>query len=351
MTTETVTFTVNGRPLQHTRAALSASAEQVVRMATFSVAWTGGGLPCIPDEPAEIAVSGELWGTGYVRDVRGRHGANNRDYEVTWVSRTCDATECSIDHPTGLKRDADLADIAREFDTLGIGIEADGVATLVKSVHKIRPGETLFETIERDARAQGVLVYDTPRGRLKLAAKAEGRHAGRLARGINILQASGSLSGARNFSSVKVRGQASVGTTGAALRPEGVARGTASRARPLILTLEGEATSDRLKRRADWEARRASGQGVSCTVDVPGFRDSAGRIWSPNWLVAIDDDWLGIAQDMVIASASLEQDVMSGTIARLTLKDPRALGGENPRGQSNTAWASPETLEPDYREG
>lgn len=347
---ETIAFLVAGKPLPHTSCSLEASAEEAVRTATFSVAWNGAGIPCAPDEEATITVSGSLWGTGYVRDVRCRHGDQMREYEVTFASRTCDATECSIDHPTGLKRDADLGEIAREFDTLGIGVDTE-IDTLKKAVHKVRPGESLFDTIETDARAQGVLIYDTPQGRLKLANKPEGRHAGALVRGGNILRATGALSGAKNFSSVKVRGQASVGVTAAALQAEAEARGTVRRRRPLIKIHEGEASSDRLKKRADWEARRAAGDGISCAVDIAGFRDAAGRIWSPNHLVEVRDDWLGIEQDMVIASARLAQDALGGTVATLDLKDPRALGGENPRGNSAAAWASPANAAPDYREG
>lgn len=347
---ETIVFAVAGRVISHVRCELSASAEEAVRTATFTIAWNGAGIPCAPDDEATITVSGELWGTGYVRDVRGDHDPKNRSYDVTFVSRTCDATECSIEHPTGLKRDADLIAIAKEFDALGVGIEGDA-KTLKKAVHKVRPGETLFNTLETDARAQGVLIHDTPEGKLKLADKPEGRHAGALQRGINIIAASGSLSGAKGFSSVKVRGQSSDGTTGAALRPEAEAKGTARRQRLLIVVHEGEATSDRLKKRADWEARRAAGEGISCTVTVPGFRDDGGRLWTRNYLVAVDDDWLGISQDMIIADVRLSQDSSGGTIATLDLKDPRALGGENPRGASNAAWAAPATLQPSYREG
>lgn len=344
-----IELTVNNAVLPHTRCQLKSSAEEAVRNATFQVAWNGPGIPCAPDDEATITVGGELWGTGYVRDVRGSHDQRTRDYGVTFVSRTCDATECSIDHPTGLKRDGDLLDIAAEFDKLGIGI--DGIVkTPPKPVHKVKPGETLFETIETDARAQGVLVHDTPEGTLKFADRPEGRHRGALALGVNIIRANGELSGARSFSSVKVRGQASEGTTAAALRAEAEAKGTARRERSLILVHEGEATSGRLKKRADWEARRAAGAGTSCTVTVPGFRDEGGRLWTRNFLVAVEDEWLGIEQDMIIATSVLDQDATGGSTATLTLKDPRALGGENPRGKSADAWESPDDAEPDYHE-
>lgn len=346
---ETITLTVAGRILPHISVRLSASAEQAVRNASFDIAWTGAGLPCGDDDPCTIHLSGELWLTGYVRDINWSHDANNRAYSVTIVSRTVDATESSIDHPTGSLEQCDLSEIAAEFDTAGIGVECD-IATEPKAVHQIIPGETLYETIRSEARANGALVYDTPKGKLKVADKPEGRHAGSLALGVNILRARGSLSGRFNFSEVKVRGQASFGTTGSALFPEAEAKGTADRKRTLIIYHEGEATSSRMKKRSAWEAKRAAGKGKTAQVTIAGCRDQAGKMYAPNHLIQMTDDWAGIDQDMIIAAVSFDQDSEGGTTTTLTLKDPRALGGENPRGKSAGGWAAPAVPMPTFRE-
>lgn len=346
---ETIVLTVAGRVLPHTSATLSAKAEDPVREANFDIAWTGQGLPCGDDEECTVSVSGELWLTGYVRDVNWSHDGRNRTYTVGVVSKTVDATEASIDHPTGYVENCDLKRIAAEFDTAGIGVECD-IATEAKALHQIIPGETLYQTIEKEARANGALIYDTPKGKLKVTDKPEGRHAGALELGINILRANGSLSGKYNFSEVKVRGQASFGTTGSALSPEAEARGTADRKRTLIVYHEGEATSGRLKKRAAWEAKRAAGKGKAATVVVAGCRDQAGKLYAPNFLIQVIDDWGGLDQDMIIAAVSFEQDANGGTTTTLSLKDPRALGGENPRGKSAKGWSAPAVPTPTFRE-
>lgn len=348
---EIVTLSVGGRALPHQGCSLTVSAEDAVREASFSVIWTGAGVPCGEDEDVTVSVFGELWLTGYTRDVSGSHDEDSRNYTVVVVSRTVDATEASIDHPTGLKRDGDLLAIAREFDTAGIGIEGN-VVTEVKDVHKIRPGETLFDAIETDARSQGVLIYDTPEGKLKLADKPEGRHAGALVRGENIKRASGTISGRGNFSSVEIRGQSSFGVEDTALTPVGEAGGTAKRPRKLIRVHEGEATSGRLKKRAAWEAKRAAGKGKECSITIAGWRDASGDLFKPNFLIEVRDDWLGIEQDMTIATVTLTQaadENGDGTSATLTLKDPRALGGENPQGKSAEGWAAPSVPIPTFR--
>lgn len=349
MPLETIEFNVGGKPLGHTRCTLNEDAEQAVRTASFSVPWSGMGIPCSPSDDAVITVGGATWGTGYVRDVRGSHDENRREYDVTFVSRTVDAVEASVDHPTGLKEDGDLIAIAKEFDVLGIGVTGSP-KTLVKAIHKLRPGESLVDTIGQEARAQGVLIHDDEKGRLVLADKPEGRHSGGLKLGVNVISASGELSEEGSFSEIKVRGQSSVGVTKSSLTPETKARGTVRRKRPLIVLFEGEATSARMKKRADWEARRGAGNGISANVVVPGWRDAGGKLWKRNFLVELDDPWLGIRQDMIVASVTFDQDSTGGTTASLTLKDPRALGGENPRGSSAGAWSAPENSDPEYRE-
>lgn len=349
MAREQIVVTVGGWPLAFTSCEMAAGAERAVRQATFDLAWNGPGLPCGEDEPATVTISGALWLTGYTRDLNWSHDARSRTCSVTLVSRTVDATEASIDHPTGFVENCDIADIGKAFDGAKVGVDCL-VKSARKALHQINPGDTLFRTLETEARAVGALIYDTPEGKLRITDKPEGRHAGLLARGVNILRASGTLSGRYNYDKVKVRGQASFGTVPGALSPEAEAKGTADRKRTLIIYHEGEATSDRLKKRAGWEAKRAAGQGKSARVTVAGCRDAAGVIWTPNRLVGVSDDWGGLAQDMVISALRIEQDAEDGTITELTLKDPRALGGENPRGESAAGWGAPGDAEPGYRE-
>ncbi len=349
MALENIELMVGGVPLPFSSCTLDAGAEKAVRSASFDVIWNGLGLPCAEDEACIVTISGELWLTGVTRDVNWGHDDGRREYTVSCVSRTVDATEASIDHPTGYVENCDLEAIAREFDTSGIGVECLAKGRR-KALHQIIPGETLFSTLEVEARANGALIGDTPEGKLRITDRPDGRHAGALVRGVNILRASGTLSGRFNYSEVKVRGQSSFGSRGSALTPEAEAAGTANRKRPLIIYHEGEATSDRLKTRAGWEAKRAAGQGKAVRVQVHGCRDEAGRIWTQNYLVPVEDDWGGLKQDMVISGVKIAQDADGGTTTDLTLKDPRALGGENPRGESAASWNAPGAADTKYRE-
>lgn len=338
---------VNGLPLKDF--ACEVSAEKAVRSARAQIATLGGAFPLMRDDPIEIRASGTLLLTGYVRDIDVSHDDQSHEFAASFVSRTIDATECSVEHDEGWLEKKSLPEIGKEFDTLGIGIETDGSMFLQETRHRLALGETLYETLERRARSRGVLIMDTPEGKLKLAQGPEGRHTGGLTFGVNIKSGSAKFTGHGLHSPVTVRGQSTEGVTAPSMRPQGkYSDKGVKRRRPLILRHSGEAGEDRLKKRAGWEAQRAAGNSISATITVAGWRDAGGTIWRPNWLVPVDDELLGLKGIMLIKSVSLAQNDSTGTVATLSLVDPRALGGENPRGQSSDAFTAPTGANADY---
>lgn len=121
-----------------------------------------------------------------------------------------------------------------------------------------------------------------------------------------------------------------------------------TRKRVLILPYEGEAIVDAMRQRAIWQARRAAGNSVTASLLVTGWRDDGGKLWSPNWLIQVEDDWLGIEGQMIIKSVVFSQG--ERTWATLSLADPQALGGENPRGKTSAGYAAPGIIEAEYED-
>lgn len=329
---------------------MSVSAEDAARTARGDFVITGPGVPAFPGQETAITASGDLLLTGYVRDVNTSYQNQDRSLSLGFVSRTVDFIEASAIHPTGEILNRDLVAIARELDSYGIGIETDGSSFPVEIRHKLMLGETGFSSIERRARARGALIYDTPKGRLKIATKPEGVHAGTLRRGVNILPgASASFTEDGRFSETRIRGQQSEGSEKQHLRSQTKVSDTGlTRSRVLILPQEGEGTIDRMRERAIWQARRAAGNSVTASIPVSGWRDDNGRLWAPNWLISIEDDFLGIEGMMIIKNVSFQQ--ADKTFAVLSLADPRALGGENPRGKTSAGYAAPGVIEAEYED-
>lgn len=313
------------------RISITYSVKEAARSASLSVSDFAGAQKIEPGADAVISASGTVILTGYVRDVRPSHTETDHHVEVTIVSRAVDAVEASIDHETGFVKDKDLVAIAKEFDTSGVGIVAS--ESFPKEARRfVNLGESLFGHIEPLARSHGAMIYDTPEGKLRIAKKPRGRHAGALAIGPggNIIAASAELSEEGRHDEVIVRGQASRGTGGAALRIEAKAKDrSVRRRRPRIVVHESEATAGKLKERAERNIKRAAGYSRSASVTVVGWRDQGGRIFEQHFIIAVHDPRIYIEQDMAIESVTLTQDMDGqGTRAVLSLVDPAALNGE-----------------------
>lgn len=344
MPLEIVTINAGGMILPWQLVSVSMSADEAVRTASVTVHLEPGASPPWPDTPATISAGGEVLLTGYVRDFEPSQEEESRTASVTFVSRTVDAVECSIDHKTGFAKQKDLKGIADTFDSCGVGCEVEGsFETLPR--HQIVPGESLFETLEPLARAEAAVIHDTGQGKLRVVKKPDPAHAGGLAIGVNIISASASFSGEGSHDPVMVRGQVSRGSAAKDLRPQAKAKTGASRYRPKIAIADGEATPSRLKNAVEWESRMAARLSVSATITVSGWRDAAGKIWERNRLVYVKHPRIFLDQMMVIKSVTLSQDQSAegeGTRAVLTLADPRALGGKASGSKSGKGWTAPE---------
>lgn len=318
--------------------------EQAARTARLTVSDFAGAMPFQPGEPCTITAGGDTILTGYIRTVSPSHDGSRHEVDLEIVSSAVDAVECSVDHPTGFLKDKSLPEIARAFDSCGVGIVCDEDFPVEPRTY-LNAGASLFSTIEPIARSHDALIYDTEDGRLRLARRPRGRHAGALAIGAggNIISGAATLTEDRRHSPVIVRGQSSRGQGGAALRIEArAADNGVRRNRPLIVVLETEATSVKVKARAERHVKRAAGHSREARIVTAGWRDAGGLLWQPHFIVAVADPRLYLDQDMAIKSVTLEQSMDGGTTASLALCDPAALNGEaGASGGSDEAWRTP----------
>lgn len=337
---ETLEILTDGKPINNfIDFSMTFGAEQAVRTASVIMGGpvTEAEFP-FPDMPATIKANGEVLLTGTVRDVAPGHrtvrGGPIWSAIITFVSKTVDTTESSVVHKSGEVRESSLADLANTIESAGVKWNALGDLFDVP-VHRIVPGQSAFREIEELARSRGVLLYDNEKGEILLAKRPAGRHDGGLALGVNILEAQAHLTGRYRHNPVIVRGQASTGSGGGALRPEAeVVNSGLGRRRPKVILFEGEPTMETLKGRAEQEIRRREGRAKSATCSVSGWRDKTGKIWSSNHLVHLQNRLIFVDQDMLINRVTLDQNE-GGTRATLELIDPQAMNGEDPKGSGD----------------
>jgi prophage tail gpP-like protein len=280
--------------------------------------------------------------TGNVEKRSPRLAGEEKELTISGRSKTGDLVDSSAEHKTGEFRKKTARDVIGELaEAHGVKVEAE---TTLKSrdLFRLYPGETVFAAAERWARAEGFTLSDTPEGNLKIAAGATKQHAGEIADGDGwpaIIDASAVHDDSKRFGKVKVRAQAPDGYGPDTLQIEDEARDEAPlRGRVRVITPPEQVAKTDARKRAQWHRDRAAGEGVSCEVTVVGWRDAAGRIWTPGWNVFVAIADLGLSQPMTIKTVKLAQSD-EGTKATLSLVDPRAFGAKSAKGgKSGKGW-------------
>ena len=339
--TEAVVVTIGGEPYPYVLAvSVKFSAEQGVRSGSIKGAEPDGRFWAPPGAPVVITAWGEPVLTGFVRDYDTKVSKGDRQVVIAVESKTCDVAESSVVHKTGRVEKKTLDKAATEFGRgLGARFRVEGGALDPIPAIVTHPGETLFSLVERYARSQGIYVTDDAKGDQVLFQGTRGRHKGVLALPGNVLEGSGHLSERNRASKTTVRGQHARKWDKRSLRAEASVTDTGvKRHRPRLVIHEGEADAKRLKRRAAYDRKRGAGGSITASVELATWRDEAGKIWTPAYVIPLDAwDKLRIQQDMAIASGQLDWSKEGGTSASLELRDPSsfAKSGGKAKGQAS----------------
>jgi prophage tail gpP-like protein len=111
------------------------------------------------------------------------------------------------------------------------------------------------------------------------------------------------------------------------------------RYRPVVIIENGDLDQQTAQTRADTRRDCEAGESLKASGEVQGFRDSAGRIWTPGCLIWTESPFLNLAKLMLIKKVSFNQKKPGGSKTRLELIDPRAFGGTAGKGgSSGEAW-------------
>ena len=154
-----------------------------------------------------------------------------------------------------------------------------------------------------------------------------------------MLTAKADHNASNRHSEITVVGQRPYGHGVDSLQLQSIVRDSGvDRHRPIIIVQNGDTTKKRTKKTAKNKKDRAAGHSLKAVIDTQGFRDEAGKVWEPGYLVWVESPFLDIAQDMLIETVTYMQSD-KGSIATVELTDPRAYGGKGGKGnKSGKDW-------------
>jgi prophage tail gpP-like protein len=313
-----------------------------------------------PGEYCEIRIGDDPLIAGYVDSSCVTYDKDTHEIKVTGRDRAGDLVDCSA--PSKAYTNQTFVQIATDLCTpFGIQIfdeTTDGKKLTVKQKkagkkgappknkripghipkQACQNGETVYKTLEKLARSEGVLlISDGEGGVLITRAGMAGNAATTLEWGVNILRASSEDSHASLFSEITVKGQASAAGDAMFDVVKASPKGTVKRApasqvgnsqitryRPLIIVCETQADAKRCQQRAEWEASNREAKSKRVTITVQGWRESAtGDLWVINKMVRVKCPWMRLDTWLLISGVNYKLDE-GGTTAELSLISDKA---------------------------
>ena len=275
----------------------------------------------------QIFANSDLLLTGYVERRQPRFGPNEAQINVSGRSKSADLIDSSAKHETGSFEKMDPMEIG---NAVSEGIAARFVTDQVLEKldqYQVSPGKTVYRTVEEMIRQMAMTITGTPDGNAKITKAGAERHAGGLFEGQNIKIGEADHNDTNRHSEYTVLGQRPFDHGTDALEIAAIARDAAvGRTRPIVIIQKEDTTKGRAKKRARNRKDRAAGNGLKARITAQGFRDQAGKIWTPGHLVWTESPFLDIAQDMLIERVELGQD-RGGSLSSLSLVDPKAYDG------------------------
>lgn len=324
-----LTLTVNGAALSGwTSVRVTRSIEKVP--ADFEIAMTdrfpaGQSLVvCQPGDRCQVMLGGDLVVTGYVNRFVASIDPQSHGISVSGRSLSQDVVDCSAEWPSGQISGANALQIAQKLSApYGVAVTATADPGAVIPQFNLNIGESAFDIIERVCRYSGLLVYDKPDGTLVLAQVGSTKAASGVKEGVNATRASFEWRDDEQYGSYSVFGL-SVNTftdAGVLNQPLGTATDpNVKRHRLRYFVAEAGAAGHEVSlKRAKWEAARRLGRAWRLRARVDSWRDSAGKLWTPNSLVSVQFPSIRLASaELCLGEVSYIRDE-NGTGAELML--------------------------------
>lgn len=287
--------------------------------------------PLKPGVEVRVAINEQRVITGFIETLEVNYSSDNRGFRIGGRSKPGDLVDCMHTGPNeflNISLDKLAEELIRPF---GLRVFLS-VEPKVIDKFAVKPGETVFEALDRAARLQGFFFISTRNGNIRLTKAAENearfKASTNLEQDINLLTATATYDDSQRFGEYIVKGQ-TIGLPEffgeSASGPIGRARDAGIvRHRPMELLAEGKADAAICETRAQWEASSRLAKSIRISATVQGWTQDNGELWGINQLTRIKSRFLGINKQMLIVNVERIDGVEEGKTTNLTLVDPQS---------------------------
>lgn len=287
---------------------------------------TKGAVIAAAGDPCTVHLGADQVISGYIDEDLGGGDARGQGLSLTGRGKCQDLADCGAEWETGQLIGGNALTIAQKLASYyGIEVALANGAAAGPTVPSwaLNYGETAAAIVQRLAQNAGLLAYEDAQGRLALAQVGTVRAGSGIVYGENVERWQIANSMHERFSEV-VCSSLSMDTLGDieggnffhTERDPNVAR---HRRRYVFLAEVAEDAQEFTIRRAKWEVARRAGRSTVVSVQVDSWRDSAGKLWTPNTMVPVSlpGNRLG-TNELVLAEVTFRRGA-EGTHANLVL--------------------------------
>lgn len=287
---------------------------------------TSGAVVVKPGDPCTVKIGGDLVITGYVDRYRPSITGEFHGIEILGRSKSQDMVDCAAEWDGGQIKGSSVLQIAQKLaKPYGIQVKGDVDTGPPLPQFNLTIGESPYAIVERLARYRGLIIYDQSDGSMVLAQAGKDKMGSGFKQGENIQRGVAEYSMDGRFSEIEafitaVDTFSDLGSQGnllATAKDPGVPR---HRLR-VVISEGGALGNDVAEKRAKWEVARRAGRSYSATIVCDSWRDSAGKLWTPNATVPIDAPALKLPKGTVwvISQVSFRRNQREGTLAEVTV--------------------------------
>ncbi|RFB74326.1 MULTISPECIES: phage baseplate assembly protein [unclassified Herbaspirillum] len=330
-----VTLTVNGYDYGGwTEVDINAGVERQARDFSLGITWEwpGSGATAVrirKNDRCEVRIGNDLVLTGYVFATPIEWDKKQIQLTVKGRSLTADLVDACPDDKPGQWRNQSIEKIVRALVApYGIQVVNEGRDATVVKDHTVKPGETVFESIDRLLTVSRLFSTDDGRGRLVMARPgSKGWAANALELGVNLLTGNAPLDFSSVFSEYVCKGQKSSSDDDEDNEASAEVSASAKdermdRHRRLVIHESGQVSKELAQWRADWEREHRISKALEATYSVQGWRQSNGQLWLPNLMARLIDPIAGFDRDMLIAEAGYHRSRQRGTLTTMKVAPP-----------------------------
>jgi prophage tail gpP-like protein len=281
-------------------------------------------------DTCEVLIGPDLVLTGYVDRITRAMSARQHTVTISGRSKCADLVDCSALWPGGQIVGSSVFEIAQTLAApYGISVSAPGSVGPEIPQFNLMRGETPFQIIERLCRFGQLLAYDDVYGDLVLAAASTVRAASGFREGVNVASATFAATVDGRFSETTSYQQSMAtlddlgegGDLQATIPDPAVPR---FRNRTVIMETSGKVGWELARDRATWLVRRDWGRSTVVSLSTDSWRDSSGRLYSPNTLALVELPSLHLPSDLLLIGEVTYRTGSSGTICDLVLMPSEA---------------------------